>query len=423
MSQGQEKMFNILVEGTGVSFSYGDYKPTKNSTYEKIVGSLSQSIDEDMDDQSNYCSLYDMKKIRAEKLINAKSEINQPRRGHNTSSNGNDQPKKSDDDDYVIHRCKSSSDDDDYVIHRCKSSNKDKDETSKSSNENPSNRKRAEGKQENPTNRKRIGDVIAPDISPSATNEQEWRDPEVKTVGWNLKRNANRRITRFLSLICSLKGVQPDVFLSLCLPRKWYEEMTIDEILAYYKHFLWKLKYHYRNETMWAIWKIEFSSKCLLHMHLYLKISNRYAMISSDLEDKTKETVTDLFFKAIKVNPEKCTEKCVDLESFGPWHYSYLCKPVKRGNEAHLISLIGKRQMFNVVNDKNIRVYKDVSFRLSSDEFRYFKEFLIHDAISRGVNPESWYKQFGHKHGHISFIPRQSIAKAILYARSTSNKS
>ena len=152
-------------------------------------------------------------------------------------------------------------------------------------------------------------------------------------------------------------------------------------------------------------------------MHLLLKTNNSHINLSEEEITLEAKAIKRLFSKTIRIKKRES----VDVKQFCNQHFSYLCKEVKRNNEAHLISLIGRRQMFNVINSKNIPVYKDISFRLSEDEFDKFKKYIIDDAIKRGLKTDSIIKQFKHKHGHVSFIPRQSIASAILRATSDDN--
>jgi len=390
MSQQNGKMYRVFVEGTAVSFAYGDYKHTEKSKCAKIAKKLSSDSDKDIWDKDNWFSLFDRQKKRANKkqardskVANHKNYCNNKEsikpREHDININNDNDPKcdasyKSEEKKPLIKN---------IPMPECNHDSKEK-----------------------PTHTKvKLTQRHHKDVS-------SWHEPDEKTDGWNFRRNANRRITRFLSLLCSLKGIEPDLFASLSLPRSMYDKLELNDILTYYKRFLLKLKYHYRRKSMWAIWKIEYSPNSLLHMHLYLKTSNRHPKLSHKNIIKAANIIKQLFAKTIRLK----SKKSVKVSQFCKQHYSYLCKKAKRRSEAHLISLLGRKQMFNVINNKNIPVYKDIAFRLTDDEFYKFKKYIINDAINRGLKPDSIKKQFIHKHGHISFIPRQSIARAILYA-------
>jgi hypothetical protein len=392
MVQGAEKMYKILVECTGLSFSFGNKKPTDNLNIKTIVTTLKQDIDDDLDDDDNCCSLVELKKERKQKR-DASKRIKK-------------------------HGCKAARKKKMISRNATRKSHLAHRKLATASNASCLSMPTVAAKQPKATP-KCSPKVMKPmalnaangDSQRTTYGDSSWQEPTEKSVGWNLRRNANRRITRFLSLLCSLKGVEPDLFVSLSLPHSLQAKLSITEILGYYKRFRDKLKYYYRNSHMWAIWKLEYSTKSLIHMHLYIKLNTRIALISSRQKIKATKDIRRLFSKTIGVNKKKS----VKAKYFGDWHYSYLAKKEKRGNEAHLISLIGKRQMFNTVNDKYIRVYKDIDFQLTIPQFIRFKKNIISNMEGRG-DVDSVVRQFRHKHGHVSFIPRQTIARAILYA-------
>lgn len=223
---------------------------------------------------------------------------------------------------------------------------------------------------------------------------------EELSKGKELKRKRRRTIKGLIRALCSIKN-QHQWFISLIFPNGMIGDDDYTNGKArYFKKFIDKLRYKYKFRF---IKKVEWKAETGIHFHLIGSFSKKFTF------KNINKVIRKLWSKTIGISDAKLIRKSANVKRYKKLHNSYLTRESKCKNDMRCIELIGKCDMYSIINKKYFKFCKKEIFALLEIQFEYFCSILIDYLDSIGKDTRSYIKQIERVFGMISFIPHEKI--------------
>jgi hypothetical protein len=241
-------------------------------------------------------------------------------------------------------------------------------------------------KPETPPSRKEKGEKL-----PFA--EQSWK----RQVAYR-----KRTITRLLELLYTIENPL-QLFVSLNLDSA-HRDISGADFKRLIRKFCRALGNRYLDG--WAAYRVEWSNKSGLHFHLLGALSDE--PVTLDMMDRYEKQLERLWNKVCSKEKIKC--HTVKVTPAVEEHRTYMTQPGKFKEDLECMKRLNGKNMFGVINKKNIRYYEDITDVLSAEEFFKLIAALCKEDEGK-VHTDFYTTQASHKRGAIRRLDEKALTR------------
>lgn len=214
--------------------------------------------------------------------------------------------------------------------------------------------------------------------------------------GKSLERARRRRVTG-LSRFWASMNENPRWFITLMFDRKVQRDWSLEECLAIFEQFKRYLRKNF-PQCFW-IFVLEWKAAGGLHYHLSGRFGQK-KVPSKAIRKKWMELTNSMSRKSFR------------MDAFVPEHKGYTMKKEKAKNTRHLISILGAKSFWGVINRKNIKRHPVKVLHMTAYQLQHFKNSMMDYAMAED-HEASTYQQLNKDHGTLNFFPVDVVEKAV----------
>ena len=192
------------------------------------------------------------------------------------------------------------------------------------------------------------------------------------------KRNFMRKLSTLES--------EPTFFSSLIMDKKSYKKLGVDVDVNIFMKVFDKFKRCLRNkyEDGWFIWKIEWSAKSFLHVHIIGNPENgeSFEITEAYIKDKWN------FYCKHEEKMDSNFQSAVTLKYKSEGAKSYFFKKSKRNEDKMCIKILGGLNIYGQIRGKNIKYTYKEEFYITEFEYEMLISHIIRKLKKDGKKKE-----------------------------------
>ena len=234
--------------------------------------------------------------------------------------------------------------------------------------------------------------------------------PRVVSYKRLMKTRGNARNRRTRSLLDKYYTImnEPSVHISIVFPKEYTK---LYKVTKKHRKYLLKRLRNYIGRTFkdsWFIYKIEYSEKAHIHMHLI----GSFSKTNEHNEEFTEKIIT--FWNRLVNNNEE-SDKLIKVTKYLN-QISYLCNEQKWNDDIKCKNIIGRDYMSGYINRNNLIFYEQYCFDVNEEELLIVKEMLKEYSTKNCKNNKSILRQLKKDYCHIAVEDKSILYKIVQQA-------